>query len=609
MPTKARLIAAKEDGSLDEHSLFTYAVAGRVDFLASYAYDRELRSWHRRAERLTRKGIGRELGLGATRLSEIIERAVHLPRARLLEFEHQLLLFGLASGADESGLRGLGWLSSFRNELLGGFLTGPDAGAARYVHDLAEAGPTNSADALVLGEGLVSLMASAKSSTAAMLIWNAWGDDAETAARSLVSVATRPPGGGSVPAIQLAAQLGVHVLPFVEEQVTRSPVGFRATRILTRMLKVARTPPAWWSTDGIAERAAVWNCLKVLDDKRDRLPDPYPARSFWAEACREVLLSQEAEGRFRDEAWTRFQDRLTDASRPWRERSYIAWSQVVDFKAYAGARDALHKVEDPTEGLSYVLSLMGCQHAGENVTQDILSGTSTSNRVEIGRATDIVNSATGGGRRPVIAGLPSSIAAGTEQLVRLALLTPDGTIRRRCCETLREAGFAQEAAMMLLPLLKEAHAPAWLREIAAFTASYLLSPVAENELIEATLDPAPGVSHAATFGLGDLAYRTGDVIAALLKISSTLEGRTPEVAQACAYALAVLRPAGENQTARQEQLDALSWLQFTGDTTTTLLASWGLDGVRRLEMRRRLADTALIWGSRAVSPLEPPSPP
>jgi hypothetical protein len=202
--------------------------------------------------------------------------------------------------------------------------------------------------------------------------------------------------------------------------------------------------------------------------------------------------------------------------------------------------------------------------------------------------------------------VPKSVAEQTAQLVQLALLTPDGTIRRRCCETLREGGFGQAAAEMTLPLLKHPDAPGWLREVAAFTASYLQSTVAEDDLATVAKDGRfPSVAHAAAFGLGDLGPRSQSVIADLIELSMTLPGRPPQIAQACAYALAVLRPRLSDPL-RDEQFETLCWLRNTGDPITGLLASWGIDGIGRLDSRGQIADSALVWGSRPLPPFSRP---
>jgi hypothetical protein len=155
--------------------------------------------------------------------------------------------------------------------------------------------------------------------------------------------------------------------------------------------------------------------------------------------------------------------------------------------------------------------------------------------------------------------------------------------------------------------------PAWLVEIATFMIAQLSHPDGSEALFESARHAHPSVAHAALYGMGDMGQRDGTVLNTLIAVASMNAPLLVEPLRGATYSLAVLRP-GQREALeagppvmRREQLEALSWLRFSDDKTTASLAGWGLDGIARLDARRRTAGTTSIWGSRELYPLEPRS--
>jgi hypothetical protein len=197
--------------------------------------------------------------------------------------------------------------------------------------------------------------------------------------------------------------------------------------------------------------------------------------------------------------------------------------------------------------------------------------------------------------------LPASVRRGTRQLIRYALLSPDGTTRRRACESLREAGVTREAVGVVAEVLLDAESPRWLQEIAAFVASYLNEESVAPILERVAADPSRDVSvrHAAFSALGDLGVRSRRTIDAAIAAAREPGSSEALLLRAATYVLAVLW-LDEGDAGRTEaQLDALTRLYpaaLQPDQVTRRLAGWGIENAAAISAATKSPQQVTIWG-------------
>lgn len=635
-PTPSVVITGDVHGRLDPTQLMKFAMAARVDLLGERTFDAGQWVPARPARTLTfdRTTLEARLGYPKRTFSKMFgPKGEVTTRQQVVEFEHRLLYFAHQQrSADRGAVRDLGWLSFFWDELghRPGWLRtklrnvadsdrAPSGSSlARWHADLCEAGPQNSAEALVLGETFLALLAASPSPSQ---VWSLYADQGDWTARALVSVSTRPPKGGAAPAIQLAAQLGERVLPIVREHVYRSGVGFRAIRVLTRMFYLAREgPPPWWTPNAVVEIEAARLLLRELA-AQTQLLDPYPARSFLVESLREAakLARQRSDQAWMVEIDGMLSRRLMDEGRPTRERAYAAYSLQELRGPGPGLTSVVESIGDD-EFWSYLAVVLRMIDRGESVEDALLFA-----NVDVpGRSIDELEEPlrqvawlirehldTAGrgddGALSYVERLPKSCQVGARQLVTYALMSPDGTARRRACETLHEAGVAREAAQVVAALLEDPRAPRWLQELSAFVLDYLEDPVCIDALVTVALENQrdPTVRHAALFALGDLRQRSDVAIDALLGLMNAPE--VDPVRQAATYALAALRPRFDLPMSTQyrfdEQFNLLNYMATSDrDPLVRLLCVWGVETMQRTAARTdpvRRAESE-IW---AMSPL------
>jgi hypothetical protein len=658
---KKVVISVRDDGTLAPVDLIEYALTCWVEHLATRQFTEE--GWVAADEHFSRADFAKLVlpnddGTGLRkRLRQ--DRGLQDPVG---ELEQSFPVIAAEQrGADLTAIRALGWLTAFAREVREqpGNGAGPRSRRedrrpvmpVRMLTDLAAVGPTNAAEALVLGEALVTLLGITRTAEQVDVLWRLNAHSVDRAARGLVTVACRPPGGLSVPAIQLAAQLGPKSLPLVDEHVRHSPVGFRAIRILTRMLLLGRLrrTPVWWSSvsdpspaTADAVLGAVCESLWALDDAADTLPDPYPARSFFVEAFREVgrgthagVLPPDA----LDEARGRLQRRLRDDRRPWRERAYASWV-LADGALRAEREEIIDRLraadpDDASGGLAYTAAVLENFSGAREVGRWLLEIPSHRPTSGYGSAAQLIavmeeiDAALGAsydicqnqGSHPP---LEFSVFDATRQLVRFALATPDGTMRRRACETLRAAGVVHEVGSMLAGVAASTQR-GWLAEVAAFLLGYLGDPSAVQVLAElAETADWIGVRHAALFALGDIGVRTAphptttnghrgadvNVIERVLALTTAPDELAAPVLQAATYALAVLRPRGSDRDLVDEQKERLAELGWglgarLPDRLVRLMARWGHEGIIRSEARDEFARLSEMWG---LDPLGPSGP-
>lgn len=639
------------DGELDAQPLVKFAVNARIDLLATRTLDAS-GQWRpvKKEHDFNRTAMANHLGLrNAGQLSNVAGPARPISTRDVRDLEHRLMVFAYRHRSlDATAVRGLGWLTAFAQELLP---REDDASAStnleRWLGDLCRAGPTSSAEALVLGECLLGLLSGA-SAADAEAVWHQHQRDAVRTARGLVAVSTRPPGSASLAATHIAARLGPRVLPIVREHVLSSPVGFRTMRIVTRMLQLITRHrraalamrdgvegakrhhrsdqqrgaegngaelrprahvPRWWSRDGAVEEREITEFLSSLPAPA-LLPDPYPGRSQYLEAVRGAIDVGRLGG---DRSWASergphiLQERLDDQSRPRRERAYAAWCCLaLGLRSADEVRALAHHTPDRV--WAYLAELQEtAAHAGVATTALLLDPPEHGDgpaEVDLVRAVSERARPSPAGR-PFLKQLPASVAGATAQLLRVALLSPDGLARGRACEALRESGVTNEASAIVAALLADDACPSWLAEIAAFSLGQLADPhgvTALETVAGAPERPAPE-RHAAFFSLGDLRWFRASVIELAAEV---LTGPPPptapgtDVRHAAAYAVAVLRPNDLDRTARERQRDLLDYLANPYsqgvDRLTRALAHWGLASFDRVDGRDALTEQALVWG-------------
>lgn len=655
-------------GGLGPVSLVRYVLHSWVDLLCTRTYDRD-HGWvpvrfsktHEDFAELIWPGSG---DTGASKISRLVSPGrpkpggeppgipKHLSRRAVTDLEYRLLAFAHDErGATPEAVHTLGWLTSFWEEQLGSPLVtvstettdttvrSAPAWPARWFHDLCEVGPQNSAQALMLGEALISLLAATHRREAAQDLLSAHVQDVRLVTRGLVAIATRPPGGGSVSAVQLAAQLGQPTLPIVREYLERSALGFRTIRILTRMLALARAGrPHWWSSDAEEELNEVWSLLSRLADRQLGQLDPYPARSFLVEALREAnRVADHFDLSWQPTIRNWLVEHVQNSSRPIRERVYAAYClNEVDAGAAAeliGERCAI----EGDEYWHYLVRLREILTAGrQSLEEFLLDGHNVSpHKIDEGNCVHRgVTRSPGNPTKGPFDDLPTGIQRATRQLVRYALLSPDGTMRRRASETLREAGVAAEAATAVNTIMRDPESPRWLVELAAFILGYLEDPVAIpflEELIADGLDTIdargpnpssaeraesdPSVLHAAFFARGDLRKRTPEAIELARRVLEAPTDHPNEVIHAATYALAVLRPELDESGDLDDDGKQQHYLLFqlvrssTSDPITKSLADWGVENIARHSQRRRGERDRVIWGLDHLDDFSTPSPP
>ena len=674
----ARIVGGANEFGLDPRSLVQFVLISRVDLLSEREYD-ENDGWVvlDEARRLDRAQLARAIGWTPKSLSLLLGQSTefagdgdkrgyrairsvgdrlmsswaavrHSPRfdasRQVSRLEADLQMFAMRERrATPAALRSLGSVTSFWQEMLGSgeSVAFPNVQDARWFRDLLESGPRNSAEALIAGEALLSLLAASRDRCDAERLVNAHRAQVTRAVRALMTVATKPPSRGAVPAIHLLAQLGSlavqwddeehphTVADLVVEHVRDSPVGFRAVRVLTRIvtLSIRRygLVPAWWSHNSASERQMVWDALIAIVPLRDR--DPYPARSLWVEALRAIQLTKDP--KYGEMALGLLEERARTEGRPVRERAYAAYC------VYLARRDTeatkvsalLNQTREPGDneleadkGLLYAADLIErLLHAN---VPDLTLETLLLDRAEVGEELDDDELSTAVGfsldyrvagvdelvfpdhvRSPndnasvgaVLNRIPDTVRGATQSLIRYSLLSIDGSARRRAAEALREAGVAKEAGCILIQVLKDESLEVWVREHAAFLLGCLADSVAIDPLREAgQRGRHRRIRHAAIWALGDIGHPDEAIVQDLLQIA-LYRHEESRIVRAATYALAVMHPEPDDGVGKEVRT-ALEKLVEHKDPLVADLARWGLLTRDRGGARESSTPTAQLWG-------------
>jgi HEAT repeat protein len=487
----------------------------------------------------------------------------------------------------------------------------PDSGIrlpAGWFVDLCEGGPVRSSEeAFVRGEALRDMVAMVRDDAErAALLSGPVGEHARRTVTDLLAITGGAPRRG-VPATNLLARLDAVALPEVENEIWQSPVGFRSVRVLGRMLWRAemcrrgqRVGDLCTADDrDLLERI---EAILVAIDERPPL-DPYPARSFYVEALRW------APPRW-DWVPTRLAARAANPNRPVRERMCAA--MLANEKGYQQIDRLVGQLRDEgrdtgEDGLQYAAAVLERVRAGERPNGWLDPGGYL--------PPDGLHQWPPGRPEPRYVGevvaeldkladtaLPPAVRTGTKTLVVEALLTLDGTRRRRACDVLGVARLADAAATAIARLMQDPQGPPrWLREHAAFILGYLQQPTALPALTEVVEHPDEHdatVLHAAAWGIGDICghrprweHRHDVPVEALSAIAA---GRSEPERWAATYTLAVTR-----QPAAQATLRRLLEQPERGPLTRGL-ARWGIWLFEADNVRGRLDDVIRIPSSRTL---------
>jgi HEAT repeats len=164
---------------------------------------------------------------------------------------------------------------------------------------------------------------------------------------------------------------------------------------------------------------------------------------------------------------------------------------------------------------------------------------------------------------------------------------------------------------MVAEVLKKINSPehAWIRENAAF----VLGNIRAHEQIDVLFELASdwqttehvAVAHAALFAIGDIGFRSEDVLQQLMPLVDQSDAPT-EVRRAATYALATLRPETHLDPLADQQLKSLQKVKETdADRLTRSLASWGWENINRWLTFKNNSHATELWGVQQLSPDTP----
>jgi hypothetical protein len=438
-------------------------------------------------------------------------------------------------------------------------------------------------------------------------------DHAQRTVKDLLAVA----GASSywaIPSVQILSRLGPYVLPEVEKEITRSPLGFRSIRVLSRML--------WHSANGRAAYAQ-----KVERARNDKKPaprdpqtpddkvllrdineillgisetpplDPYPAQGFFVETMRYAPPEW---------AWVKpaLMQRATSRNRPARERMFaglVAGERGYDDVPRLAAQLRRDGEQLTEPGLAFVADLLIHMVQQDGVGQP---------RSEQFRKTlrpwllsrpeaTFLEPVQGVLRKYGADHVPPSVREATTLLTIEAIMTPDETRRRRACDVLLAAHLAgpvSDAVSQVVTTDTSNQLPKWTLENATFILGYLQQDRA-LPVLSAILDQKPHVDivHAAAWGIGDICAmqprRVAQGVAPIRQLEKLATGGPGPVAQAATYALAASRHP-EIRTTLQDLEDN------SEDQLVAALAIWGKWLYKAEEVQSRADVAVRMTGSR-----------
>lgn len=493
--------------------------------------------------------------------------------------------------------------------------------------DLASSGPPRSsvevfARAAAL-QSLLNLSSEENSPERKALLSGARGRAADETVKYLLAL-TGAPGRKGVRAVHFLARLSSLALPDVEKEIWQSPVGYRAVRVLGRILQ-NEVPISREDMDNTESSRAenndltrqVGDILLRLDENRPI--DAYPARSLWVECMRWAP---------NEWGWVanHLRNRSLDSTRPVRERMYAAvlLRERIDDSNFA---DVLKKLKTEgrnsgQEGLTFVVSYLDGLSKGESPGLKWFGKCPAakggigaildwpSRRNEVGVVNDALRIIS---EKQTI---PHASVDGMQRLFAEAALQPDGTRRRRAADVLDAAGLGEPTVDALKVILMHSRAPSWQKEQAAFLIGHLQAKNSLGVLTEVIDAVEASTLHAVFWAIGDI-YGTGrpsanedELVIAKARQMATECGTAPAMRWAATYLLCMCR-----RPHRAQDLAKLSSNEF--DKATRAFALWGQRLLRAEEVRHRLDSPRCIADNRTLpeiveseSPMEsPPSLP
>ena len=609
-------------GGFDNQSLVEYAVRCRIELLGEREwYPNHVEgnpasvaeptgAWGPSAQPYNHNELAALMGTPPSTFSNHVNYPATSPE-RIAELDRVTVMFAYQHrNATPAAIQASGRLVEFCDEMIGN-IGKPDPSWTRLgrLHGYLP-GPHNSAEALVLAQALIGLLQQCSDADAARSLWKHHQAAADRTVRAIVAIASRPPHSGSVPAIQLAAMIGEPVLRTVEEHVEHSALGFRTIRILTRMLLLTKSPPRWWwaSKSGKADsdearivrgvwevRVAIWKHLKKFCTSD--WPTPYPGRSFLIEPLREAARLASTEPMACpwsfEEITGLLKRRFLGSQYPRREQVHAAY---VLGEISASDRAWLHEQirsripDDDVWAYMDVLFEILNSDDGLSLEQLILKDIASLNSALVARGIQVteitlrqrrIAGIGKHGKDPYLKRLPTGIQQGTRQLIRYAVLSPDGTSRRKACEALRAAGVTLEAAGIIANTLLDHRTPDWMQEACAFVLGLLGHNQACPALIKVAEDAARSVPtrHAALWALGDIRTRHEKTIELALLLTGRVDPdctKNLPLVHAATYVLATLQSNEldtQHASAHSRRLSSL--IDSGPDVTTRRLARWG----------------------------------
>lgn len=478
---------------------------------------------------------------------------------------------------------------------------------AAWFPDLCAAGPARTMiEVLARGEALCDMLKDTQHRRERDLLLAGQNQDyAQRTIKDLLSITGLPPYHGAA-AVHVLARLGAIVLPEVRKEIYRSPVGFRSIRVLGRMLWRIHLR----GVEEAGDAELLGGIEKLLLEIHERPPlDPYPARSLYIEALRWSPASWE---------WVPgvLEQRALSSERPVRERVYAAdvalrRGGIESGPIITALEEDAHTLQE--NGLGYAAAVLTAVRDGE-AQNAWFEGVGRSPAVvelrewPVGQPeTGFVNAVLARLAHFETGDVPPSVRDSVPVLLAEALLTLDGTRRRRACDVLIEAQLAGPATVAVAELItpssrdRAVRPPRWLEEHAAFVLGYLQHHEAVSALRTVVTQPErydPTVVHAAAWGFGDICGRgpwhshRGHV--PVQALGELVRGENDICRHAATYALAVTR--------QPEAAPIIGRLieNHGYDRLTRGLARWGRWLSETEQQQGRLDETVRIPSSRTL---------
>ncbi len=372
----------------------------------------------------------------------------------------------------------------------------------------------------------------------------------------LVTVLCLPHGDQHL-AVTLAAEMGEWIVPVIGVHLRNSPIGWRASRVFARMLRLNER------NSGDAEVKLLFNGIETELNRSRKMTSPDPARCFFEEALRRSpgkTGNPKLTGKtFSSWSWKWVPEHLiASANDPFasmRLRSYSALCLAKRDETESAALEAAASIRESStyDGAfaadmieKFVQDPMGGNEAWNSVTNETLLWM-TSRREWFN-----VNGLPSG----PLGTLPASVSGAAQHLVLQSIFSIDATRRRQACDALAAGGAADEAAALISLIVMQEDAPLSIKDVGAVVLGYLGEREGTDALVELSKHEDAQIQRSALMALGELHEAEPSKYRRLEELAKTKKPLTTSTELALAYALAV-----ENQTkhlsATAEALEAI----------------------------------------------------